>query len=109
MADAIKVLGQVDAAATTITPLYTVPNLAQTTTSSLVICNRSAGAITYRVSVHVNNAGANNKQFLYYDKTLASKETFAAVLGMTLGQNDVVKVYASAIDMSFTLFGVETS
>jgi len=27
---------------------------------------------------------------------------------MCLGQKDVVKTYASAVDMSFTLFGVET-
>jgi len=31
-----------------------------------------------------------------------------AVIGMTLNQTDVLKVYASAVDMSFNLFGVET-
>ena len=36
MADAIKVLGQLDVSATTITTLYTVPDLTQTTISSLV-------------------------------------------------------------------------
>jgi hypothetical protein len=37
MTDAIKVLGQVDVDATTITVLYTTPNLTQTTVSSLVV------------------------------------------------------------------------
>lgn len=109
MADVIKVLGQVDAAATTTTTLYTVPNLVQTTCSSFVACNRTGGAVTFRLSVHVNNAGADDKQYLYYNKSVATGESFTAVLGLTLGQNDVVKVYASATGMSFNLFGVETS
>ena len=109
MADIIGVLGQADPAATTTTTLYTVPDLNQTTCSSLVMCNRTSGALTVRVSIHVNNAGANNKQFIYYDKSIPANDTVSAVLGLTLGQNDVVKVYASGTGMSFNLFGVETS
>ena len=36
MADNLKVLGQVDPAATTVTTLYTCPNMTQTTVSSIV-------------------------------------------------------------------------
>lgn len=109
MADVIKVLGQSAPSATTTTTLYTVPNLNQTTVSSLVICNRTGGALTYRVSVHVADAAASNEQYLYYDKTIAANETFSAVLGLTLNQSDVVKVYASNTGLSFNMFGVETS
>jgi hypothetical protein len=109
MSDVIKVLGQIAAAATTPETLYTVPNLAQTTTSSLVICNRTAGALTYRVSVRVNGAGTDNKQYLFYDKSLAANDSFAAILGLTLNQGDVVATYASATGLTFSLFGVETS
>jgi hypothetical protein len=109
VADVIKVLGQSAPAATTTTTLYTVPNLNQTTVSSLVICNRTGGALTYRVSVQVADAAADDKQYLYYDKTLAANETFSAVLGLTLNQSDVVKVYASNTGLSFNMFGVETS
>ena len=109
MADEIKVLGQVDAAATTTTVLYTVPNLNQTTVSSLVVCNRTGHQRTFRVSVHVGGATANDKQFLYYDTVMAANTTFSAVLGLTLNQSDVVKVYASSTGLSFNMFGVETS
>jgi len=61
------------------------------------------------VSVHVADAAASNEQYLYYDKTLAANETFSAVLGLTLNQGDVVKVYASNTGLSFNMFGVETS
>jgi len=109
MTDVIKVLGQLDPAATTVTVLYTVPNLAQTTVSSLVICNRTGSGITFRVSVHVAGASANDKQFLFYNEALAASTTRTVVIGMCLNQTDVVKVYASAVDVSFNLFGVETS
>ena len=109
MADVIKVLGQLDVSATTITTLYTVPDLAQTTVSSLVICNRSGSGITFRVSVHVAGAGADDKQFIFYDETLAATTTRTVVIGICLNQADVVKVYASAANVSFNLFGVETT
>ncbi len=109
MTDVIKVLGQLDPAATTTTVLYTAPNLTQTTVSSLVICNRTGSGITFRVSVHVAGAGANDKQFLFFDQALAANTTRTVVIGICLGQADVVKVYASAVDVSFNLFGVETS
>jgi len=109
MADAIKVLGQLDVSATTITTLYTTPDLTQTTVSSLVVCNRSGSGITFRVSVHVNGAGADDKQFIFYDEALAATTTRTVVIGICLGQKDIVKVYSSAANVSFNLFGVETS
>ena len=109
MADAIKVLGQLDVSATTITTLYTVPDLTQTTVSSLVICNRGSSGITFRVSVHVAGAGADDKQFIFYNEALAATTTRTVVIGMCLNQADVVKVYSSAADVSFNMFCVETT
>ena len=109
MPDAIKVLGQLDVSATTITTLYTVPDLTQTTVSSLVICNRSSSGITFRVSVHVAGAGADDKQFIFYNEALAATTTRTVVIGMCLNQADIVKVYSSAANVSFNMFGVETT
>ena len=107
--DSGKILGQLDAAATTTETLYTVPNETQTVTSSLFVCNRTSSAITFRVTVHVNGAGANNKQYLFYDTSLGGNATMVGVYGMTLGQKDVVKTFAGATGLSFNLFGVESS
>ena len=60
MADNLKVLGQLDPAATTTTVLYTVPDKTQTTISSIVAANRTGSAITFRLSVHVAGAAAKN-------------------------------------------------
>ena len=108
MADILKVLGQVDAAATTTTTLYTVPDMTMTTVSSIVAANRTGSAITFRLSVHVGGAGADDKQYLYYDKSVAANDSQTIVIGITLNQTDVLKVYTSAVDMSFNIFGCET-
>ena len=109
MADVLKILGQLDAAATTPETLYTAPNLSQVTTSTLVVCNRTAATITFRVSVRASGAGADDMQYLFYDAPLAGNSTLTAVIGMTLAQGDAVWTYASATGLSFNLFGVETS
>ena len=97
MADSLKVLGQLDPAAT------------QTTVSSVVAANRTGSAITFRLSVHVAGASANDKQYLYYDKSVAANDSLTIVIGITLNQTDVIKVYTSAVDMSFNIFGCETT
>jgi hypothetical protein len=109
MADNLKVLGQLNPAATTLTPLYTVPSVTQTTTSSLVICNTHSGNVSVRVSVAVNGAADSLKQYIYYDHQVSAKESHIAVLGMTLNEGDVVRVYANNANVAFNLFGVETS
>ncbi len=109
MADSLKVLGQLDPAATTTTVLYTVPDKTQTTVSSVVAANRTGSAITFRLSVHVAGATADDKQYLYYDKSVAANDSLTIVIGITLNQTDVIKVYTSAVDMSFNIFGCETT
>jgi hypothetical protein len=91
MADDLKVLGQLDPAATTTTVLYTVPDMTQTTISSIVAANRTGSAITFRLSVHVAGAGADDKQFLYYDKSVAANDSLAIVIGITLKSNRCIK------------------
>ena len=109
MADTLSVLGQVDPSATTTTTLYTVPDKTMTTVSSIVAANRTGSAITFRLSVHVEGASADDKQYLYYDKSVAANDSLKIVIGITLNQSDVVKVYTSAVDMSFNMFGCETT
>jgi hypothetical protein len=107
--DAIKILGQIAAAATTTETMYTVPALTQTTTSTLVVCNRTAGILTFRASVYVAGDGIDDKQYVFYDVPLGNNATLTLTIGMTLSSGDLVKTYASATGLSFNLFGVETS
>jgi hypothetical protein len=101
-----KCLGQSAPAATTSTDLYTVPAATKCVVSSIVICNRGAAG-TFRVSVAVAGAVLATKQYIYFDVSIAANETFIATIGLGLDSTDVIRVYASSGDMSFSAFGVE--
>ena len=107
MADSIKILGQTAANAATV--LYTVPSLTQTTISTLVVANRTAADLSFRVSVSQAGAATDVKDYLFYDTPLAANSTLTATLGITLSEADVMRTYSSVTGVSFNLFGVETS
>ena len=107
MAITYKVLGQVAPSATTETDLYTVPASTTAVCSTITICNRGAAAGTIRVSVAATGGATANKDYLYYDLTVAAYDTFAATMGITLPAAAKIKVYASSGNFSFNLFGSE--
>lgn len=107
MANTYKVLGQVATSATTETTLYTVPAATSTVVSSGTVCNRGGTATTFRVSVSVAGGATANKDYNYYDITLAANDTFTFTIGMTLAATDVVRVYAGNANLSFNLYGME--
>ena len=109
MADTLKVLGQLAPDATTDTDLYTVPENTVTTVSSIAACHRSGGALTIRVAVRPMGATVANEHYIYYGKSVAANDTEFIIIGITLSDSDVISVYASSGDMSFSIFGVETS
>ena len=116
MASAYKVLGQAVPAATTaagassnLTTLYTSGTAAGAVVSSVVICNQSTSAQTYRVSVRVAGAGDTPKQYLAYDVVLGSNATDTLTLGLTLANTDIISIAASSTSVSFSAFGSELS
>jgi hypothetical protein len=109
MATIRKVLGQSSPLATTNTTLYTVPSATDTVVSSIVVCNRGASETYFRIAVRPAGEEIADKHYLYYDVIVASGDTFAATLGLTLATTDVVTVYATAATISFNLFGQENS
>lgn len=109
MATTVKVLGQSNPAATTLTTLYTVPAATSAVCSSIAVCNRSATATTFRIAIRPAGAAISNEHYLYYDVTIAGNDTFIATIGITLATTDVVSVYATLATLSFNLFGQENS
>ena len=107
MATTYKVLGMSAPSATTNTDLYTVPAATSAVVSTLCICNRAAATSTYRVAVRPAGAALANQHYIVYDSTLAINDTVFLTLGMSLAATDVVTVYASSANLSFSLFGSE--
>ena len=102
-----KVLGQSNPSATTATTLYTVGAGKSAVISTLVIANLAATAATYRVAVRVGGATLANSQYIAYDVPVGASDSTALTLGITLAATDVVTVYASNANLTFTAFGDE--
>ena len=107
MATARKVLGQSNPSAITLTTLYTVPALTDAVASTIIICNRSATATSFRVAIRPAGASISNEHYIYYDVAIGGYDTFIATVGITLATTDVVSVYANDATLSFNLFGQE--
>lgn len=103
-----KVLGQSNPSATTATTLYTVPASKQAVISTLVVANLAATAATYRIAVRVAGAALANSQYVAYDITVGASDSTALTLGITMAATDVLTVYASTANLTFTAFGDES-
>jgi hypothetical protein len=103
-----KILGQAAPGATAEAVLYTVPVGKQTTVSSLVICNRDINGATFNISCSVGGASTVSKDYLYYNLSISGGDTFVATIGGTFAANDVIRVYATTANLSFTAFGDES-
>jgi glucose-6-phosphate dehydrogenase assembly protein OpcA len=109
MPTAYKVLGQSAPSATTATTLYTVPSATQAVVSSIVIANRAASTATYRISIRPAGAGQANQHYIAYDVTVGASDSTVLTLGITLATTDVITVYASTANLSFSAYGSEIS
>lgn len=109
MANIRKVLAQLAPASGGDATLYTVPASTDTVISSLVVCNRGSTEASFRVSIQPGGGAVDDANYIYYDVSVAGNDTFAATLGITLAQTDVVTVYVSDATLSFNLFGQENT
>lgn len=104
-----KVLGQVAPSATTNSTLETVPSATQVVVSTIAVCNRAATAATYRIAVRPAGATISNEHYIAYDAPIAANNSTFITIGVTLAATDVVTVYASTANLSFSAFGTEIS
>jgi hypothetical protein len=109
MAITYKVLAQSAPSATTNTDVYTVGAGKQAIISTITICNRSAGGASYRIALRPDGATIADEHYIAYDVALAANDTTALTLGITCDASDVVTVYASTADLTFSLFGSEVA
>lgn len=107
MAESYKTFGQVALAATTRTVFYTVPALTQAVCSSIEICNRTNGNLTYRLGVAVAGAADDAKQYIVFDAQLLKNSTTILTIGKALGAGDQLFGYASAVGITMQASGAE--
>jgi hypothetical protein len=102
-----KVLGQNAPLAATQTNIYTVPAGKQAVISTIVVANRSGTNRLYRIAVRPGGATLDNQHYIAFDVTVGGGDSTTLTLGITLAATDVITVFATNADLSFSLFGSE--
>jgi RecG-like helicase len=77
--------------------------------STLSVCNRGTTAATYRVAVRPSGTALANQHYMIFDASIMPKDTVTLSVGITMATTDVLTVYASSANLSFSLFGAEIS
>jgi hypothetical protein len=104
MATRYLVLGQVAPSATTATTLYTVPSGKDAIISTIVVANRAALG-SFRIAVRPAGATLANEHYIAYDVPIGATDSTTLTLGLTLTATDVITIYASSANMTFSAFG----
>lgn len=106
MAASYSVLGQVNPSATTETTLLTASGTTGTVVSSIVVCNQASTPATYRIAVRPSGQGTTTaKNYIVYGSTVNLNDSTILTIGLTLASGDVVTVYASSANISFSAYG----
>lgn len=105
-----KVLGQSNPTAQTYTTLYTVPAATQAVISTISICNANTTAnASYSIAIRPAGEAIAAKHFLTSNNVVGALDTIMLTVGLTLGNTDVVTVYATHSNVAFGLYGSEVT
>jgi hypothetical protein len=108
MATTYKVLGQVAPSANTANTVYTVPAATQTVVSTVTVCNPDSAIRSFRVAVVPSGQTLSQKNYIAYETPIAAVDTIALTLGLSLGANDSISVFANnTANLSFGIYGAE--
>jgi hypothetical protein len=107
MPNVYKQLGQ-NNPGTSATSIYTAPAAGSAVVSSIVICNTSAAAKTFRIHVCTTSAtAAATTNAIAYDNAVPANETIVMTAGLTISGSFSIKTYASTTDVVFSVYGQE--
>jgi hypothetical protein len=109
MANAYKILGQIDDASANDVALYLVPASTEAIVSTIVVCNREASNNTFRIATKTDNSAVANTDYVAYDTVIAGNDTITLTLGITLGTGAEISVGASDNNVTFQAYGTEIS
>ena len=107
MATAYSILAQASPSATSNTDIYTVGSTKQTIISTISICNRGTSQATFRIALRKDGAVLANTHYIAYDTVIGANDTTFITAGVTMDASDVVTVYASTANFTFSIFGSE--
>ena len=96
------ILGQ-SAPGAVLTDIYTVP-AATIATARVIVANRGAVELSFRIALSENGDAIANKHYVAFDEPIGINESGSSI-GFILSAGDIVRVYGSTADISFTVTG----
>jgi hypothetical protein len=110
MAFTYKTLGQVAPADTNNADIYTVPSATQAVVSSIVVCNTTSSAATFRVFQRIDGASAATSNAIVYDQSVPANSTTSVETKITIDAGDILTVKSGTGNaLTFTVNGSEIS
>jgi hypothetical protein len=100
-----KILGSLDCAASTPENVYTVPASAEAS-MTVSICNRSAAAVTIRLSLSATTATMADSEYIEYETSVPAYGVLERT-GIIMDAGKFLVAYSSAIDVTFMAYGFE--
>jgi hypothetical protein len=103
-----KTLGQAAPADTNNADAYTVPTSTEAIVSSIVICNVTSSASSFRIFQRIDGATAGVGNAIAYDVPISANSLVSLELKLTINAGDVITVRSgNANALTFTLNGSE--
>jgi hypothetical protein len=84
-----------------------VPAATSAVVSTIVVANRSGTSAGYRIAIRPAGATIANQHYIAFDVAVGGGDSTTLTLGITLAATDVITVYASTANLSFSVFGSE--
>lgn len=102
MAETIIACAQSKPAATTLTDMITVPASKAYVISTVTVCNVGSASDTFRISIGVNGEADTLYQYKMYNVQCDPGLPYMATVGWLLAAGDVMRVYSTNGDLSFS-------
>lgn len=109
MATNYKVLGQSKPSSSTLTSAYTVPAATQAVVANICISNLSSASSLFRIAIRPAGATIEDRHYIVYDSAIPGYSYEFLTMPITVNATDVISVYSSTGNLSFSIFGSEIS
>lgn len=94
---------------TTYATLYNTTATTTAVVSTIAICNRSTSTKAYRIGLDASAGTPNSDEFLVYDASVDGNDTVFLTVGVTLGNNQYIRISSTDNTVSFHAFISEIS
>lgn len=108
MAYIYKTLGQQAPTTTNNVDVYTVPATTEAIVSSILICNTTSTAATFRIFQRIDGNAAGTANAIAYDQSIPGNSTTSIESKITMNAADVLTVRSGTANaLTFTVNGSE--